>query len=229
MTMAFVSRGKTIVVIEDDEAIRELLRTILDEAGYSVVTFSDGNAALAHLDAAPVDLVLLDLMMPRPNGWQITQALQAHPEHRRIPIIVLSAMGDGAPAGVAAVLMKPCPIDDVVLAVERALHAERRHTRRYPARLGVTTTSHAGAQRTTTRDISVGGMAFDVPAPLSVGDRVSATIDLRGDGVAEVELEIRHVAARGGAWHVGARFLAFHQNAAGFAAALARVAEPPLS
>lgn len=108
-----------MLVVDDDAGIREALVAILEEEGYSVAAADDGEAALvAARDRAPA-IILLDLMMPRMNGWEVVEALARDPALRAVPVCVLSAFADRAPAGVAAVLRKPIEIDGLIAVVAR--------------------------------------------------------------------------------------------------------------
>jgi adenylate cyclase len=84
--------GGRILVVEDDESTRALLRDMLVKEGCTIDEAEDGLAALARVDAARPDLVLLDLMMPRMDGFQFVEALRAKPGMAGIPIVVLTAM-----------------------------------------------------------------------------------------------------------------------------------------
>jgi CheY-like chemotaxis protein len=84
---------KTVMVVEDDADIREGLSALLDAEGYPVLLAGDGREALdvlANGNPSP-GLILLDLMMPRMNGWQFLEAVKDAPRASRIPIVVMSA------------------------------------------------------------------------------------------------------------------------------------------
>ncbi len=85
-----------VMVVEDDLPTREMVRRQLESSGHRVLEAADGEEALASLDADEgVDLVLLDLMMPRMDGFEFLEHLRAHPEHAGIPVLVLTAMDLG--------------------------------------------------------------------------------------------------------------------------------------
>jgi CheY-like chemotaxis protein len=90
------SRGR-ILVADDEPHIRRILVTLLAGAGFVVTEASDGDEALAALEApsAP-DLLILDLMMPRVSGLEVLNRIRARPTHRRTPVIVLTAKGQDA-------------------------------------------------------------------------------------------------------------------------------------
>jgi CheY-like chemotaxis protein len=81
------------MVVEDDADIREGLTALLEAEGYTVVAVGDGREALDALQngSAQPGLILLDLMMPRMNGWQFLEALDQSPDIARVPIVVTSA------------------------------------------------------------------------------------------------------------------------------------------
>ncbi len=81
-----------ILVVDDDRTARDLARRALEPSGYTVFEASDGQAALKFLEASRPDLILLDLMMPGIDGFELFERLQAREAWRDIPIVVLSAM-----------------------------------------------------------------------------------------------------------------------------------------
>ena len=86
------SEPRPLVLVADDEAdIRSLIRYRLDRAGYEVITAVDGEEALALALGRRPALLILDVMMPKLNGIEVTQRLRAEPELRDVPIILLTA------------------------------------------------------------------------------------------------------------------------------------------
>jgi CheY-like chemotaxis protein len=81
----------TIMVVEDNELSRDALSRRLERRGYRVVLARDGQEAIDLGRAAQPDLILMDLGLPRIDGWEATRQLKACPATQRIPIIVLSA------------------------------------------------------------------------------------------------------------------------------------------
>ncbi|MBP0001195.1 MAG: response regulator [Cyanobacteria bacterium SID2] len=84
----------SVLVVDDNEANRDLLRRRLQRQGYCVTVAEDGFRALELIREQPFDLVLLDIMMPRMNGYQVLEQLKADPELRDIPVLVISALDD---------------------------------------------------------------------------------------------------------------------------------------
>lgn len=114
---------QSIMVVDDDHAILDMLTELLGYEGYSVRPFSLGSAALAQARADPPALILLDLMMPELSGWQVTDALRAAPETRDIPIVLLSARRDlpavASSLNVPTFLEKPFEIEDILKVVRQ--------------------------------------------------------------------------------------------------------------
>jgi len=81
----------TILVVDDAMTVRELQRSILERAGYQVITASDGVEAMARLSEAPVDLVLTDVEMPRLDGFGLTEAIRAHASRGNVPVLILTS------------------------------------------------------------------------------------------------------------------------------------------
>ena len=83
-----------ILVVDDSEENRDMLARRLRRQGYEVQTAAGGHAALAALAAAPVDLVLLDVMMPDLDGYAVLERLKADPARRDIPVLMISALDE---------------------------------------------------------------------------------------------------------------------------------------
>ena len=84
--------GGTIMVVEDDEATRGMVRSMLEDDGWTVVEAENGRIALERLDEAKPDLILLDLMMPEMDGFDFAAALRRLDKWRHVPILVMTAM-----------------------------------------------------------------------------------------------------------------------------------------
>jgi CheY-like chemotaxis protein len=119
-----------VMAVDDDHVIRGLLEVNLEMEGHEVVTAVDGQDALDKVYANPPDLILLDVMMPNVNGWQVAEALKGDPDTASIPIIFLSARAmeadvrKGTDLGVQAYVTKPFDPIDLMELVHRLL-AER--------------------------------------------------------------------------------------------------------
>lgn len=117
-----MTASKRVLVVDDEEGIREVVDMILSAEGYEVVAAADGAAALAAAGERPPDVVLLDMRMPGMDGWQFAEAYRQAPG-RHAPIVVMTAAQDAASRAseVAAdgCLAKPFDLDELVRTVER--------------------------------------------------------------------------------------------------------------
>ncbi len=115
---------KTILVVDDELTIVEIVATILENEGYEVLTAGDGKEALAYLEKSKVDLVLSDMMMPVMDGRELCKRIEAHPVHNSIPIILMSATHNASRLDGcrhAEFLQKPFEMHNLLLAVESVL------------------------------------------------------------------------------------------------------------
>jgi DNA-binding response OmpR family regulator len=110
-----------VLVVDDEPGIRAVLAELLTDEGYRVVVAQDGADALRQIGDAMPDVVLLDLNMPKLNGWEVVERLRALAI--TLPIVIMtagqSAAIEAARLGAAAALPKPFAIDDVLTTVER--------------------------------------------------------------------------------------------------------------
>ena len=110
----------TVLIVEDETELREMLRDLLELEGFDVVVASDGGEALLLLPQIEhVCLVLLDLLMPGMNGWDFFTSLKTSPVYVATPIIVTTSVPRKAPAGADAVISKPLDIDRVLSTVQK--------------------------------------------------------------------------------------------------------------
>jgi two-component system alkaline phosphatase synthesis response regulator PhoP/two-component system response regulator VicR len=118
---------KTILIADDDPTIIKLLQVNLEMEGYDVVCAFDGQDAVEKAEAQRPDLVLLDIMMPRMDGWAAREALAGIPELKDTPVIFLSARAQqadlrrGYEAGVAEYVTKPFDPTELLDIIEAVL------------------------------------------------------------------------------------------------------------
>ncbi|MCS6860248.1 MAG: response regulator [Abditibacteriales bacterium] len=118
---------KTVLVVDDDVAVVELLRANLEMAGHRVAVAYDGVEALAQIQAERPDLVILDIQMPRLSGWDVLRELRRHAETETLPVIMLTIFGDresitrGWREGVDCYIPKPFKVEEVMAMVARLL------------------------------------------------------------------------------------------------------------
>ena len=82
---------KRILIVEDEPELRRAIQLILDLDGYDTLTARGGAEGLEMLDQQPVDLLILDLMMPGVDGWEVLRQLKAQGKIEIIPVILLTA------------------------------------------------------------------------------------------------------------------------------------------
>ena len=115
---------KTILVVDDEMMLTEILRDVLQDAGYRVVTAGDGREGLDSLPKVRPDLVLCDVMMPIVDGRELCRVMRADPQYRSIPVVMMTA----APGSInphecdySALIGKPFDLDHVLTTIERLL------------------------------------------------------------------------------------------------------------
>ncbi len=117
----------SVLVVEDEPNIVMSLEFLMKKAGYEVRVARDGDAAVRELEAAPPDLILLDVMMPGRGGFDICQHVRSNPDWAHIKIIMLTAKGrevereKGMALGADDYITKPFSTRDVVERVRRYL------------------------------------------------------------------------------------------------------------
>jgi CheY-like chemotaxis protein len=118
---------RTVLLVEDDLDIRDVLQDVLEGDGYDVVPAANGKQALDFLTlneppgSELVDLVILDLMMPMISGWDVLERMATDPRLERIPVIVVSAVAREKPARAHIFLRKPFTLETLASAVRRCL------------------------------------------------------------------------------------------------------------
>ena len=101
----------TILVVDDEPLIRDLVADVLRDAGYAVLTAPDGQAALEVVAREPPSLVLMDMMMPRMDGPTAYRAMRQHPHGAGLPVILMSAATDPVGLDAEALAFVPKPFD----------------------------------------------------------------------------------------------------------------------
>ena len=115
---------QTILVIDDDPDIVEIVRVNLEGAGYDVAVATDGASGLAAVRELQPDLIVLDVLMPELDGWQVLEALEKDPSTAGRPVIMLTCKGDdqdvlrGLAQGAVEYLTKPFYPENLVASVK---------------------------------------------------------------------------------------------------------------
>jgi CheY-like chemotaxis protein len=108
-----------VLVVDDENDIRQALAEVLTSEGYQVIDARDGQEALDKARQYHPELVLLDLMMPRMNGWEFRRQQKGDRALARIPVVVLSAFSNDGNVDAEAFIQKPFDVDEIVSAVRR--------------------------------------------------------------------------------------------------------------
>lgn len=116
--------SKRILVVEDDNSIRELLVELLQSEGYEVAAAVNGLEGIKYLQSyGNPDLILIDLMMPIMDGYTFRTEQMKNPEWNKVPVIVMSAEANAKEKmknfGITAFLSKPVELDTILKTVER--------------------------------------------------------------------------------------------------------------
>ena len=153
---------KTILVVDDDKNICELLRLYLEKEGYSVILSHDGEEALVKFNALKPDFVLLDIMLPGLDGWQVCREIR---KKSNVPVIMLTAKGEtfdkvlGLELGADDYVVKPFETKEVVARIKAVLrrygsNAEEQVKEVRYDKLSINLTNY---------ELKVDGVAIDTP------------------------------------------------------------------
>lgn len=118
---------KRILIIDDDRDFRALMNDLLSDAGYHVKTCGSGREAMECMQHPMPDLIVLDLMIPGENGFEICRKLTDDPRTAGIPIFILTGRTNvdcrlmGFSSGARRYITKPCDIDELLDAVSEAI------------------------------------------------------------------------------------------------------------
>jgi DNA-binding response OmpR family regulator len=121
---------QTILVVEDEPNIVESLSFLMKKAGFVVRVARDGDTAIRTIESEAPDLVLLDIMMPRRDGYEVCRTIRANPDWDRVRIIMLSAKGrdldrrKGLDLGADDYITKPFSTREIVERVQEILGTE---------------------------------------------------------------------------------------------------------
>ena len=109
-----------LLIVDDEPPILELLQETLEDAGYPVLTASNGRDALALAQHRPLALVLTDVMMPHMDGNLLCQRLRADPHTQHLPVLLMTATRYAITTGTAtASIAKPFDLDALIALVRR--------------------------------------------------------------------------------------------------------------
>jgi len=123
---------KRVLIVEDEESLLKLETILLTVKGYEVTGTSTGKDALEKLSGDNFDLILLDIMLPDIDGYEVCRRIKEHPLHGTIPVVMLTARKSiedqelGASCGADAYLTKPFKSAMIIEVIERLLSGSSR-------------------------------------------------------------------------------------------------------
>ncbi|MGF1560638.1 MAG: response regulator transcription factor [Geminicoccaceae bacterium] len=119
--------AKSVLIVDDETSITLSLRHLMQREGYDVRVAADGEQALAEITADPPDLVLLDVMIPKRDGYDVCQTVRNNPDWQNVKIIMVTAKGreveleKGLALGADAYVTKPFSTRDLAAQVRRMI------------------------------------------------------------------------------------------------------------
>ena len=122
----------SILVVEDNDDLLLLLKLVLESVGYSVTTANSGKDALKCLESIEPQLILMDIMMPKVSGIELSRDIKQMPNHASLPIMLVSAIDrlkekQLTESRADAIIYKPFDIDDLVLRVRDLLSTSQNN------------------------------------------------------------------------------------------------------
>lgn len=125
--------SKTILIVEDQQVLREIMKEYLADEGYRVLEAGDGKQALALFQAQEIDLIILDIMLPEVDGWSVCRRIR---KTSSVPVLMLTSRSDeddtllGFELGADDYVVKPCSPPILLARVKRLLSGQPRHQSR---------------------------------------------------------------------------------------------------
>ncbi len=119
----YFEANRNVLVIEDDKIMGQMVAEILDDAGFEVTTATDGLIAFEKLQQRSIDFVVLDILLPEMNGFEIYTKLQENPETEDIPVLIITAWADerhlerASQLGIRHFLAKPFTEDELLYEI----------------------------------------------------------------------------------------------------------------
>ena len=121
---------KKILVVDDDEGATDLLKTVLTVNNYLPIIVNNSSETIQAAKSSSPDLILLDLMMPEPDGFKVCRMLREDPDFKSIPIVIVTALDDtdsmivAFGAGADKYITKPYPVDELITIIEDLLQQD---------------------------------------------------------------------------------------------------------
>lgn len=120
-------RQKKIIVIDDEKSVARQTALLLTESGYRAIPATNALEGMRLLGIENPDLVILDIRMPRLDGFEFLKSLRSGPATEKLPVIIVSALSDpesrsrAKDMGVVQYLVKPCSTEDLLQAVRKLI------------------------------------------------------------------------------------------------------------
>jgi len=124
--------AKQILLVEDNEDIRVLVKLILDDAGYTVLPAESGEDGLRLLQDQPIDLAILDIMLPTINGWEVCRQIRNTPRLAHLPVLIFTVRSERLDRSkperdlADGFLNKPFEKQELLEAVKQMLEREKQ-------------------------------------------------------------------------------------------------------
>jgi DNA-binding response OmpR family regulator len=199
-------RPRRILVVEDEEEVLVLVARLLSSVGHEVDTASDGEEALRKLETHRPDLIVLDLIRPGVDGWEVLRRVRALTQAP--PVVILTGRGDyatfarGVREGAAAYVVKPFRFHELVATCQRVLldasqqrevAGERRSEPRRLLVAEVSVLSRDGQPAATAAltELSTHGARLELAVALKIGETVRLAFQVRGDAPLQLVGEVR--------------------------------------
>lgn len=119
--------AKKVLIADDEEDVKAVLQMFLQSRGYDVITAYDGLDAIDQVNREKPDLVLLDIMMPMIDGFEVCRKIKANPDTNPIPVVMLSAAGHaesvqkGLDVGAVDYLVKPFEPEQLLKLIQKII------------------------------------------------------------------------------------------------------------
>ncbi|NJK40504.1 MAG: response regulator [Acaryochloridaceae cyanobacterium SU_2_1] len=118
---------QTVLVVDDSITQRQLISNALEEIGLTVLIATDGIEALEQIESTQPDIVILDIVMPRMNGYEVCRTIKSNPRTQNVPVVICSSKSEefdrywGMKQGADAYLAKPVQPRDLLILVKQLL------------------------------------------------------------------------------------------------------------
>ena len=119
----YFESNPNVLVVEDDTILGQMISQILSDVGFEVTSAASGMVALEKLKQQPIDFIILDILLPEMDGFEIYVRLQADPDTKDIPVMIVTAWADArnlekaSHLGIKHFLAKPFTEDELLLAI----------------------------------------------------------------------------------------------------------------